>query len=56
MGDEKEDQKIQILLEKFKLAAQIQENYNSLFWYRTTIFFAINTALFGGYALMAKDP
>ncbi len=40
------DKKYDILLEKFKIAAQIQDNYNSLFWYRTSVFFAIIGALF----------
>jgi hypothetical protein len=60
MGDEleehKKDQekvKKEILLEKFKIAAEIQDRYNNLFWYRTTVFFGINTALFAGYGLVA---
>jgi len=53
MKDEKEDKKIKTLLEKFKITAQIQDNYNTLFWTRTTVFIAINTALFAGYALAA---
>jgi hypothetical protein len=53
MNDQNEDRKIDILLEKFKISAQIQDNYNTLFWTRTTVFFAINTALFAGYALAA---
>ncbi len=53
MNDEKQDNKIKILLEKFRISAEIQDNYNTLFWTRTTVFFAINTALFAGYALAA---
>jgi hypothetical protein len=61
MDDEKggqknqEDSKKKVLLEKFKIAAEIQDNYNNLFWTRTTVFFAINTALFAGYGLMATE-
>ena len=53
MGDDSKGEEKKILLEKFKLAATIQDNYNSLFWYRTTVFFGINTALFAGYGLVA---
>lgn len=48
-----EDKKIKVLLEKFRISAEIQNSYNSLFWSRTTVFFAINTALFAGYGLVA---
>jgi hypothetical protein len=42
-----------VLLEKFKLAATFQDNYNNLFWVRTGTFFAITAALFAGYGLIA---
>lgn len=44
-----------ILLEKFKIAAKIQDNYNNLFWYRTSVFFAIISALFAGYGLVSSE-
>jgi len=53
MVDDREDKKIKVLLEKFRISAEIQDRYNTLFWTRTTVFFAINTALFAGYGLAA---
>lgn len=55
MKDEDHDKKIQVLLEKFKIAATIQDNYNNLFWYRTSVFFAIISVLFAGYGLTATE-
>jgi hypothetical protein len=45
----------EILLEKFKIAATIQDKYNDLFWQRTTVFFAIISALFAGYGLISTE-
>lgn len=56
MGEQdKLDRRDNILLEKFNIAAQIQDNYNNLFWYRTSVFFAIIAALFAGYALVSTE-
>jgi hypothetical protein len=43
----------EVLMEKFKIAAHIQDNYNTLFWHRTNVFFVINSALFAAYGLTA---
>jgi hypothetical protein len=59
--DENKDKRIppegtkNILLEKFKLAAEIQDRYNNLFWQRTGVFFAIVSALFVGYGLIGSE-
>ena len=53
MNDDIEKKKL--LMEKFKIAVNIQDNYNNLFWTRTTVFFAINTALFAGYGLVVTE-
>jgi hypothetical protein len=43
----------EILMEKFKIVAQISDNYNNLFWQRTNVFFVIISALFAAYGLTA---
>jgi len=53
--EDKLGRKDEILLEKYKLAAQIQDNYNNLFWYRTSVFFGIIAALFAGYGLVSTE-
>lgn len=54
-GNDKLNREDEIRLEKYKLAAQIQDNYNNLFWYRTSVFFAIIAALFAGYGLVSTE-
>jgi len=51
---DKEDE-IKILLEKFRIAAEIQDRYNNLFWTRTTVFFGAISALFAAYGLIATE-
>jgi hypothetical protein len=52
---DKMGRKDEIRLEKFRIAAQIQDKYNDLFWYRISVFFGIISALFAGYGLIATQ-
>lgn len=44
-----------VLLEKFRIGADIQKKHNSLFWYRISIFFVITGALFAGNGVASTE-